>query len=112
MSVRHSKIQLQVLSLYRRFLRAARGKPGAADHVKQEFRKNSSIPRTDTILIEHNIRRAERQLGILTNPSFKSMGVFLQPETGGGGVNAGSEAVGKGGSAQASTTSDTIHSKS
>ena len=38
MSVRHSKIQKQVLSLYKAFLRASESKPGFEHYVKSEFR--------------------------------------------------------------------------
>jgi hypothetical protein len=38
MSVRHSKVQLQVLSLYKSFLRAAETKPGVKANVQSEFR--------------------------------------------------------------------------
>ncbi|CAM1323373.1 Uncharacterised protein g8382 [Pycnogonum litorale] len=55
-------LKLKILSLYKRCLRSAKGKPGFEDYVKGEFRKNSSIPRSETIRIEFLIRRAERQL--------------------------------------------------
>jgi len=76
---RHSKIQLQVLSLYRRFLRVAKTKPGATEYIRHEFRANAKIPRTETIRIEHVLRRSERQLKELSNPGIKSIGVF-QPD--------------------------------
>ena len=88
---RHSKVQLQVLSLYRRFLRVAENKVGATQHVREEFRRNAQIPRMDTVRIEHMIRRAERQLKALSNPSIKGIGVF-QPEEG-EGQGVGEKAV-------------------
>jgi len=72
----HSKLQLKVLSLYRLFLRTARDKPGATQHVRDEFRRNAAIPRLEIVRIEHIIRRAERQLKLLSNPSIKSIGLF------------------------------------
>jgi len=72
----HSKLQLKVLSLYRQFLRTARNKPGAMQHVQEEFHRNSEIPRLEIVRIEHIIRRAERQLKLLSNSSIKSIGLF------------------------------------
>ena len=77
---RHSKIQLQVLRLYKEFMRAAQHKPGMNDHVRLEFKKNAVIPRTDTLRIEHILRRADRQLNLLKKPSVTSMGVFQRDE--------------------------------
>ncbi len=73
---RHSKVQIQVLSLYRHFLRAAKDKPGIIEHIKQEFKKNSVIPRHDILRIEHLMRRGERQLDLVKNTGVKGMGVF------------------------------------
>jgi len=75
-------MQLQVLSLYRKFLRVARDKPGAVEHVRKEFREKATIPRMETLRIEHLIRRAERQLKDLSNPSIKGIGVFEQEAKG------------------------------
>ena len=80
----HSKLQLKVLSMYRLFLRTARSKPGATQHVREEFRRNAAIPRLEIVRIEHIIRRAERQLKLLSNPSIKSIGLFhsdLEPSS-------------------------------
>ncbi|KAG6928226.1 succinate dehydrogenase complex assembly factor 1 [Chelydra serpentina] len=41
---RHSKLQKQVLSLYRQFLQAGKEKPGFLPRIQAEFRKNASIP--------------------------------------------------------------------
>ena len=77
---RHSKLQIQVLSLYKKFLQTSRDKPGVAEYVKSEFRKNATIPRTDTLRIEHIFRRAERQLETLKNSSFQGVGVFKKQD--------------------------------
>ena len=71
-----SRLQKQVLSLYKRFLQVSRDKPGFTDHIKQEFRKNSAIPRTDGLRIEYLLRRAENQLIRLKKMECKSMGYF------------------------------------
>lgn len=73
---RHSKIQLQILRLYREFLRTGKERPGVQEYVKAEFRKNAVIPRTDILRIEHLLRRAERQLTLLQKPTVKGMGTF------------------------------------
>ena len=82
---RHSKLQLQVLSLYRNLLRVARCKPGATEYVQYEFRKNASISKTEVMRIEHLLRRGERQLEGLKKPSTSGIGLFhynsIKPET-------------------------------
>lgn len=66
MAVRRSQLQREVLKLYRGFLVACRNKPKETKvAVKNEFRKNASIKRTDTILIDYLLRRGKKQLKIL-----------------------------------------------
>ncbi|XP_020380627.1 succinate dehydrogenase assembly factor 1, mitochondrial [Rhincodon typus] len=74
--VRHSKLQKQVLSLYKQFLRAAREKPGFLPLVCSEFRKNCQIPRTDVMHIEYLLRRGQRQLELLRNSNTKQLAAF------------------------------------
>ncbi|XP_054855944.1 succinate dehydrogenase assembly factor 1, mitochondrial [Eublepharis macularius] len=76
--VRHSKLQQQVLSLYRNFLRAAKDKPGFLPRIRAEFRKHAQIPRTDILLIEYLLRRGQRQLEQLRDVHTKQMGVFVK----------------------------------
>lgn len=73
-----SRLQKQVLSLYRTFLRASQDKPGFTDHIKYEFRKNAVIPKTDGLRIEYLLRRAQNQLKQLEKMECKSMGFFTQ----------------------------------
>lgn len=73
---RHSKIQMQVLRIYKEFMRVAQAKPGMKDHIRLEFKKNAQIPRKDTLHIEHILRRADRQLKLLQKSTVTSMGVF------------------------------------
>lgn len=73
-----SRLQKQVLSLYRKFLRASQDKPGFTDHIKHEFRKNSVISKTDGLRIEYLLRRAQNQLKQLEKMETKSMGFFTQ----------------------------------
>ena len=75
-----SRLQKEVLSLYRRFLRASQDKPGFTEHIKYEFRKNSGIPKTDGLRIEYLLRRAQNQLKQLEKMECKSMGFFAQHE--------------------------------
>lgn len=66
MAMRRSQIQREVLKLYREFLVACRNKPEDTRRIVQsEFRKNSSIKRTDTIMIEYLLRRGRKQLKTL-----------------------------------------------
>ena len=80
---RHSKIQLQVLSLYRQFLRATKDKPGFQDFVKTEFRKHAALPRTDSVKVEYLLRRGWRQLDMLRSSSVSGAGVFEKEDSSG-----------------------------
>ncbi|XP_020833563.1 succinate dehydrogenase assembly factor 1, mitochondrial [Phascolarctos cinereus] len=74
---RHSRLQKQVLSLYRELLRAARGKPGAEARVRAEFREQAGLQRTDVLRIEYLYRRGRRQLEQLRDSHTTGMGVFV-----------------------------------
>jgi len=79
--VRHSRLQLQVLALYRQCLRVARNKPGAMDYVRSEFRKNADIKKTEVMHIEHLLRRGQRQLESLQKPTTTGVGVFQKDDS-------------------------------
>lgn len=74
--VRHSKLQKQVLSLYRQFLRAGQDKPGFLPRIREEFRTNAAIQKTDVMHIEYLCRRAQRQLEQLRDVNTKQLGFF------------------------------------
>ncbi len=74
--VRHSKLQKQVLSLYRQFLRAAQDKPGFIPRIRDEFRSNAAMKKTDVMHIEYLYRRAQRQLELLKDVNTKQFGTF------------------------------------
>nr|XP_004659868.1 succinate dehydrogenase assembly factor 1, mitochondrial [Jaculus jaculus] len=76
---RPSRLQRQVLSLYRELLRAGRGKPGAEARVRAEFRQHASLPRTDVLRIEYLYRRGRRQLQLLRSGHATAMGTFVRP---------------------------------
>lgn len=78
--VRHSKLQKQVLSLYRQFLRAGQHKPGFLPRIRDEFRQNAGIPKTDVMHIEYLYRRAQRQLDQLKDVNTKQLGTFIKPK--------------------------------
>ncbi|XP_068934774.1 succinate dehydrogenase assembly factor 1, mitochondrial [Petaurus breviceps papuanus] len=73
---RPSRLQKQVLGLYRELLRAARGKPGAEARVRAEFREHARLPRTDVLRIEYLYRRGRRQLEQLRERHTTGLGVF------------------------------------
>ena len=76
---RHSKLQKNILAIYKQFLRCSQDKPGTRDFVKSEFRKNSTaIAKTDVLRVEYLYRRAEKQLKLIQNDSVKDMGVFRE----------------------------------
>lgn len=76
--VRYSKSQIQILQLYREFMRVAKTRPGLADYVRSEFRKNAAIPRSNTIQIEQVYRRGQRQLEMLKRQDVQSVGMFTK----------------------------------
>ncbi|XP_057689027.1 succinate dehydrogenase assembly factor 1, mitochondrial [Corythoichthys intestinalis] len=75
---RHSKLQKQVLALYRQFLRAGRDKPGFLPRVRDEFRANAAIKKTDVMHIEYLYRRGQRQLEQLKDVNTKQLGTFAK----------------------------------
>jgi len=79
MSIRHSKVQLQVLSLYKSLLRAAKDKPGFEYTIKTEFKKNSTVlEKTDVLRIEHLIRNGKRKLEMIQDPNVSGGGHFVK----------------------------------
>lgn len=66
---RHSRVQIVVLGLYKKLLRATEERIGLKEQIKSEFRKNALINRADIMKIEYLIRRGERQLDMLRKPS-------------------------------------------
>ena len=61
----HSKLQLEVLKLYREFLKASRGSETAQELVKLTFRANSKISPTNFLQIEYLIRSGRRKLKVV-----------------------------------------------
>ncbi|XP_030049108.1 succinate dehydrogenase assembly factor 1, mitochondrial [Microcaecilia unicolor] len=76
--VRHSKLQKQVLTLYKQFLRAGKEKPGFLPRIQDEFQKNAKIPKADVMHIEFLLRRGQRQLEQLKESHTKQMGSFIK----------------------------------
>ncbi|XP_049757578.1 succinate dehydrogenase assembly factor 1, mitochondrial [Elephas maximus indicus] len=81
---RPSRLQRQVLSLYRELLRAGRGKPGAEARVRAEFRRHAGLPRSDVLRIEYLYRRGRRQLQLLRSGHATAMGAFVRLREPGG----------------------------
>ena len=75
---RMSRVQKQVLSLYKQFMRATKDQPGFQEYIQREFRKNAAMPKTESIKIEYLLRRGWRQLDMLKTSSVSSAGVFEQ----------------------------------
>jgi len=79
MSIRHSKIQIQVLSLYKACLRAAKDKPGFEYSIRTEFKKNATaVEKTNVLLIEHLMRNGQRKLDMIKDPNVSGMGHFVE----------------------------------
>ena len=60
-----SKVQKEVITLYRAFLRASKGRKGVREHVQQVFRDNAAIDRTNVIQIDYLVRLGRRRLKLL-----------------------------------------------
>ena len=54
--------------------------PSFREYIQREFKKNSELPRTDTIKIEYLLRRGWRQLDMLKTSSVSRAGVFEKEE--------------------------------
>ncbi|XP_069855173.1 succinate dehydrogenase assembly factor 1, mitochondrial-like [Dipodomys merriami] len=89
---RLSRLQKQILSLYRELLRAGRGKPGAEARIRAEFRQHAALPRSDVLRIEYLYRRGRRQLQLLRSGHATAMGAFVRPR--GPGQEPGDAAAG------------------
>ncbi|TGZ85288.1 hypothetical protein EX30DRAFT_337670 [Ascodesmis nigricans] len=77
---RLSGIQRDVLSLYRKCLRAIREKPVEAQPnfrlvARREFQKNLSISKKDFVTIEHLLRVGQRKLEMYSQPGVKNIAV-------------------------------------
>ncbi|KAK2838200.1 hypothetical protein Q5P01_015412 [Channa striata] len=79
--IRDSKLQKQVLALYRQFLRAGQDKPGFLPRIRDEFRENARIKKTDVMHIEYLYRRGQRQLEQLKDVNTKQLGSFSKPKS-------------------------------
>ena len=64
----HSKLQLEVLRLYKELLRAATNKPGFQSAIRTEFRRQAGLARTDTLRIEYQLRMGRRKLETIRDP--------------------------------------------
>ena len=79
MVTRHSKVQLQVLSLYKSCLRAAKNKPGFDYAIRTEFKKNAAtVDKSDILRIEYLMRRGQRKLDTIKDPNVSGMGLFVE----------------------------------
>ncbi|KAI9920056.1 hypothetical protein PsorP6_015592 [Peronosclerospora sorghi] len=72
----HSGLQLQVLGLYKKALRAAKRKDTDTLHyVRQRFREDvTNVDRKDFVKIEYMLRKGERDLKMLDK--MKSITVY------------------------------------
>jgi len=73
----HSKLQLEVLKLYKELLRAATGKPGFQSNIRAEFRRHSSLPRHDSLRIEYQMRMGRRKIEMIKDTNTADMGTFV-----------------------------------
>jgi len=78
----HSGLQIQVLSLYRKFLRAIKMKSNLKDKrkemtsiVRSKFEQKRNIPTNDVDTIEFFLQQGERQLVMFSKKSISSVEV-------------------------------------
>lgn len=71
-----SRLQLEVLKLYKQCLQAAKNKPGFTDTVRYQFRKDSQISKKEILRIEHLLRQGQRKLKMMNDPHVTSIGMF------------------------------------
>ncbi|KAF2206026.1 hypothetical protein GQ43DRAFT_406065 [Delitschia confertaspora ATCC 74209] len=75
---RLSGLQRDVLSLYRRCLRAVREKPSETrenfrSFIREEFHKNRDLDKKDFGTIEYLLRRGQRQLEMYQDPGITNI---------------------------------------
>ena len=63
--------------MYKELLRAAVTKPGFQDNIRSEFRRQASLPRSDSLRIEYNMRLGRRKLEMIKDPNVSGMGKFV-----------------------------------
>lgn len=73
-----SRLQKEVLSLYKLCLLAAKEKPGFEKTIREEFRRNATVPRTESIRIEYLIRNGRKKLQMIQDPHITGMGHFVE----------------------------------
>ena len=73
-----SRLQKEVLSLYRQCLKAAATRPGFVDSVRSEFRRNASVPKNETMRVEYLLRQGYKKLDMMRDPHVSGMGHFVE----------------------------------
>lgn len=73
-----SRLQREVLNLYKSCLAAAKGKPGFDRTVREEFRRNAIVPRAETMRIEYLLRNGRKKLEMIQDPHITGMGHFIE----------------------------------
>lgn len=77
-----SKVQREVIRLYRAFLRASEGKEGVREHVQQTFKANATLDRTNTLQIEYTLRQGRKRLKLLhEDGNVTGISTRTSPET-------------------------------
>lgn len=57
-----TQIQREVLRLYKGFLHASKGTDGMKEYIRQVFRQNAQLKRTEVLKIEYLLRKGQREL--------------------------------------------------
>jgi len=73
-----SKLQKEVLGLYKELLRAAAAKPGFQASIRSEFKRQSALPRSDSLRIEYSLRMGRRRLDMIKDPQVSGGGNFVK----------------------------------
>lgn len=57
-----SHIQREVIKLYKGFLHASSGTDGMKEYIRQVFRQNAQLKRTEMLKIEYLLHKGQREL--------------------------------------------------
>ncbi len=71
---KRNQLQIQILNLYKEFIRVSKAKPGLLVRVREEFKKDLNISQKDNLVaIENTVRRAQYQLDMLKKRNVVSV---------------------------------------
>ncbi len=71
---KRNQLQLNILQLYKEFVRLSKIKPGLLFRVRDEFKRDLNISQKENLItIENSVRRAQYQLDMLKKQNVVSV---------------------------------------